>query len=305
MKIKAATIDTPLIRKLQLRHFALANVMPFLVVLALPLYWDHLYKGYFEAALFAIFYLIASLGITVGFHRLFTHRSFKAARWLQIGLAMAGSVAAQGGVTSWVAIHRLHHERSDEEGDLHSPNLYGPGARNKLRGFLHAHFLWMKRPPYPSTLRYAPDMLRDPVMGRINRRYYVIVALGMLIPALAGFVFHGDLRGALSGLFWGGILRLFILSHFIWAINSVTHIMGTRPYETEDFSRNMLLLALPTMGESWHNNHHRFANSPNLGLVWYNVDPGYWFIKVMQLSGAAWDLRNPERSDVKARRQLS
>ncbi len=297
-------VETPQIQRLQRRHFILFNVLPLLLIIATPLYWDWLYHGGFEIALFATMWLLTSLGITVGFHRLFTHRSFQVAPSVQIALAVLGSMAAQGGITSWVAIHRLHHEKSDTESDLHSPNLHGEGFANRLRGLLHSHVLWMRRHPYPNVVRFAPDLLRSRHLRSINRNYLNIVWIGLLLPTAAGFAYHGDLSGALSGLFWGGVLRLFVLEHIIWSINSFLHVFGNRTYETRDSSRNVGVLGLITLGESWHNNHHRFANSPSFGLKWHNLDPGYWLIKGLEALGLATDLRMPDPAQVEARRAL-
>ncbi len=298
-------VETPLIQRLQRRHFILFDALPLVLVAATPLYWDRLYHGIFEIALFATMWLLTGLGITVGFHRLFTHRSFHAPPSVQVALAVLGSMAAQGGVTSWVAIHRLHHEKSDTESDLHSPNLHGEGFVNRLRGLLHSHFLWMRRHPYPNVVRYAKDLLRSPHLRSINRHYFNIMWIGLLVPTAAGFSYHGDLSGALSGLFWGGVLRLFVLEHIIWSINSFLHVFGDRAYETRESSRNVGVLGLVTLGESWHNNHHRFANSPSFGLKWHNLDPGFWLIKGLEALGLASDLRLPDPAQIEARRALS
>ncbi|WP_035862665.1 acyl-CoA desaturase [Cupriavidus sp. SK-3] len=297
-------VETPLIQRLQRRHFLLFDVLPLLLVLATPLYWSYLYRSYFEVLLFALMWLATGLGITVGYHRLFTHKSFQAAWPVQVILAILGSMAAQGGVTSWVAIHRLHHEKSDSEGDLHSPNQNGTGLVNRLKGLLHSHFLWMSRHPYPNVVRYAPDLLRNGHVAAINRNYYRIVLAGIVFPAFAGYLYHGDARGVLSGLYWGGVLRIFVLEHIIWSINSFLHVFGARDYETKESSRNVGALGLITLGESWHNNHHRFANSPSFGLKWYNLDPGFWLIKLFEIAGVAWDLRLPDAKQVDGRRLM-
>jgi stearoyl-CoA desaturase (delta-9 desaturase) len=295
-------IETPYIQRLQRRHFFLFDVVPLIIVLASPLFWRYLYTGWFEMALLFVFWFVTGIGITVGYHRLFTHKAFQTSKSVQIALATFGSMAAQGGVTSWVAIHRLHHERSDTEADLHSPNMHGSGAMNRARGLLHAHFLWMRQHPYPNVVRYAPDILRSPHISAVNRSYFKIVLLGLTLAAVAGYLYHGDIKGVWSALFWGGVVRVFVLGHIIWSINSFLHVFGARDYETKDSSRNVGWLGLLTLGESWHNNHHRFANSPSFGLLWHNLDPGFWVIGTLAKLGLVWDLRLPELAQIEGRR---
>jgi stearoyl-CoA desaturase (delta-9 desaturase) len=304
MRAATALVDNPYIHAVQLRHFLTFDVFPMVAVFSLPLYWKYLDSGWFEAGLCAAFWLITGIGITVGYHRLFTHRSFQCARPLQAFLAATAAMAGQGGVISWVAIHRYHHENSDKPGDLHSPNLHGPGLSNSLRGLLHSHFVWMSRHSYPNVARYVPDLLRDRMLSTINRYYYYWIAAGLIVPALLGGLYHESLKGAFSGLIWGGIIRIFVVEHIIWAVNSFGHAIGTRPYDTRENSRNLGLLALVTLGECWHNNHHRFTTSPNFGLHWYKLDPGYWFIKTMEMCGLAWDLKVPDARQIASRGRL-
>lgn len=295
-------LDAPIIHRLQLRHFLMMDAVPLLIVLAVPLYSRFLIVGTFEIGLLFAFWFITGIGITVGYHRLFTHRSFQCPPWMQVVLAICASMAGQGGVISWVAIHRLHHEKSDLEGDPHSPNRHGSGFWKRTQGLLHSHLLWMARHSYPNTVRYAPDLLRDRRMMWVNRYYLFWVALGLAIPALLGAAYHRSWQGAMSGLFWGGILRMLVLEHIIWSINSFLHTFGSRAYDTREGSRNFAPASLITLGECWHNNHHRFPHSPNFGLRWYNLDPGYWFIATMRRLGLAWNLKLPDRALIASRR---
>ena len=221
MQVTAAVIDSRYLHNMQLRHFVACDVVPFLAILFLPFYYRHIYSGWFEISLCIAFWFITGIGITVGYHRLFTHRAFDCAPPVQAALAVAAGMAAQGGVTSWAAIHRYHHEQSDKPGDLHSPNLHGEGWRNRLRGLLHSHFLWMSRHSYPNVVRYVPDILRNRMLSKINRYYYYWIGLGLLIPTVAGALYHRNLEGAVSGLLWGGIFRIFVVEHIIWGVNSV------------------------------------------------------------------------------------
>ncbi len=217
-------------------------------------------------------------------------------------LAVLGSMAGQGGVVSWVALHRRHHECSDREGDPHSPNLAGGGLKGRLRGLAHSHFLWMRRHEYPNVVHYAPDLIRNRALVRVARLYYYWVALGLALPALVGGLVYQSWAGAVSGLFWGGLVRMFVLEHIIWAINSFLHMFGTHPYESRENSRNGGIFALLTFGESWHNNHHAFPDSSSFGLSWYRLDPGYWLIKILALGGLAWDVKRPSEERMKASR---
>jgi stearoyl-CoA desaturase (delta-9 desaturase) len=303
MRAQTVLVDSPYIHAVQLRHFLVFDLFPLLAVVFLPLYFRHLISGWFEAGLCAGLWLTTGIGITVGYHRLFTHRSFQCSRPLQGILAVTAAMAGQGGVISWAAIHRYHHENSDKPGDLHSPNLHGSGLMNSVRGLLHSHFVWMSRHSYPNVARYVPDLLRDSMLSTINRWYYYWVGLGLIVPTLLGGLYHQSLQGAFSGLIWGGIIRIFVVEHIIWAVNSFGHTIGTRPYDTRENSRNLGLLAIVTLGECWHNNHHRFTTSPYFGLHWYKLDPGYWFIKTMQLCGLAWDLKVPDAHQIASRRR--
>jgi stearoyl-CoA desaturase (delta-9 desaturase) len=298
MRAASSLVDSPYIHAVQLRHFLAFDVTPLLFALALPIYFRYLPHGWFELMLCVAFWLITGVGITVGYHRYFTHRSFQCARPLQAVLAVCAAMAGQGGVTSWAAIHRYHHENSDKPGDLHSPNLHGSGWRNELRGLLHSHFVWMSRHSYPNVARYVPDILRDGMLSTINRYYYYWVAVGLVIPTGLGAIYHHSVEGALAGLLWGGIIRIFVVEHIIWAVNSLGHSIGTRPYDTRENSRNLAPLAILTLGECWHNNHHKFTTSASFGLHWYKLDPGYWFIKTMQLAGLAWDVKVPPANQI-------
>jgi stearoyl-CoA desaturase (Delta-9 desaturase) len=302
MRSSTAVVDSPYIHAVQLKHFLACDVLPLAAILSFPAYSQYAISGWFEAGLCAAFWFITGIGITVGYHRLFTHRSFQCARPLQAVLAVTAAMAAQGGVISWAAIHRYHHENSDKPGDLHSPNLHGHGLMNWIRGMLHSHFVWMSRHSYPNVARYVPDILRDGMLSTINRYYYYWIALGLVLPTCLGAIYHRSLQGAFSGLLWGGVFRIFIVEHIIWAVNSLGHSIGSRPYETRENSRNLGPLAILTLGECWHNNHHRFITSPNFGLRWYKLDPGYWFIKLMQRCGLAWDLKIPGPEQIDNRR---
>ncbi|GAB3205863.1 acyl-CoA desaturase [Nocardia tengchongensis] len=296
------TISNPYIHRLQRRHFLLFDVLPIAgTAAAVAFLWIRPF-GLLEFALLFSMWLLTGLGITVGYHRLFTHRTFTAAPAVAVTLAVLGSMAGQGGVISWVALHRRHHECSDREGDPHSPNLSGSGFTGAVRGLAHSHFLWMRRHEYPNIVHYAPDLIKDRRLVRVARLYYWWVALGLLIPTVIGGLVTMSWTGAVSGLLWGGLARIFILEHIVWAINSFLHMFGTKPYESRENSHNGGIFALVTLGESWHNNHHAFPESPSFGLDWYRLDPGYWLIRALAATGLAWDLKVPSRARISAKR---
>ncbi|AEH10335.1 MULTISPECIES: acyl-CoA desaturase [Protofrankia] len=296
------TISSPYLHRLQRRHFLLFDVLPIAGTAAALAFLTVHPIGVTELALLFSMWVVTGLGVTVGYHRLFTHRTFKAAPSVVAVLAVLGSMAGQGGVVSWVALHRRHHECSDREGDPHSPNLAGGGLKGRLRGLAHSHFLWMRRHEYPNVVHYAPDLIRNRALVRVARLYYYWVALGLALPALVGGLVYQSWAGAVSGLFWGGLVRMFVLEHIIWAINSFLHMFGTHPYESRENSRNGGIFALLTFGESWHNNHHAFPDSSSFGLSWYRLDPGYWLIKILALGGLAWDVKRPSEERMKASR---
>lgn len=295
-------LASPYLHKLQRRHFLLFDVLPIIGTAGALAFLLVRPISSTDVSLLLSMWLLTGLGVTVGYHRLFTHRTFKAGVPVTVVLAVLGSMAGQGAVISWVALHRRHHECSDQEGDPHSPNLHGTGLKGRLSGLAHSHFLWMRRHEYPNIVHYAPDLLRNRPLVRVARLYYYWVVLGLLIPALIGGCVSMSWLGAVSGLFWGGFVRIFVLEHIVWAINSFLHMFGTRPYESRENSRNGAIFSLVTLGEAWHNNHHAFPESPSFGLDWYRPDPGYWLIRLLAATGLAWDLKLPARERRAAKR---
>jgi stearoyl-CoA desaturase (Delta-9 desaturase) len=258
-----------------------------------------------DVAVFVAFYVLTGLGVTVGFHRLFTHRSFKTRPAVRGVLAVLGSVAIEGPVISWVADHRKHHAFSDRPGDPHSPHVgHGSGLRGELRGFAHAHIGWLFRHDQRGArARYAPDLLRDPVVRFVDRTFVLWAVGGMLLPFAVGAAIGGTVTAGLTALLWGGLVRLFVLHHLTYSINSICHVFGRRRFATIDESRNVFWLALPTFGEAWHNNHHAFPTSARHGLRRWELDPSAAVIRGLELCGLAWDVVriSPERQRVKLR----
>jgi stearoyl-CoA desaturase (delta-9 desaturase) len=273
-------------------------IVPFAGVLAaIVLLWNS-WVDALDLALFVTFYLVTAVGVTVGFHRLLTHRSFQTHPSLERTFAVLGSMSVQGSVLDWVADHRKHHAHTDEEGDPHSPHV---GHGSGLSGLWHAHMGWLTETQGQADWkRYATDLYEDPGMRTIGRRFPLIVGLSLLLPALAGFALHGwTLEGLIRGLVWGGLVRIFLVHHVTWSVNSVCHFFGKRRFEVDDRSTNVAWLALPSLGESWHHNHHAFPRSAEHGLRRWEVDPSALIIRALERLGLAWKVVRiaPERQE--------
>jgi stearoyl-CoA desaturase (delta-9 desaturase) len=282
------------LRKLQRRHFMLLDLLPFLGTLGAIVLASYRGISTLDLALFFAMWLATGLGLTVGYHRLFTHRAFATAPAVSIALLIMGSMAGRGPMLSWCAMHRRHHELSDHEGDVHSPNLHGTSLIDRLRGLLHAHLTWMVDHDYPNVAHYVPDLMQDRALVAANRHYYAWVVLGLALPAAIGGFVTASLIGAFTGFLWGGVVRLFVVEQSMSAVNSILHMFGTRRFVTRgDNSRNSSLLALIAWGEGWHNNHHAFPYSAAFGLRWFELDPGFLFIRVLAALGLAWDVKVP------------
>jgi len=245
-----------------------------------------------DLVVLAISYIVTGVGITVGFHRLFTHRSFKTSRPLRALFAVLGSAAVEGPLIEWVSTHRKHHRFSDLAGDPHSPHTdHGVGWRGALRGLYHAHVGWMFRgADRASAERYAKDLLADPMIRVVDRTFLLWVVLGLAFPFGLGVALTGSVVGGLTGMLWGGAVRIVFLHHATFSINSLCHFFGRRRFVTGDYSRNLAWLALPTFGEAWHNNHHAFPTSAHHGLTRWQLDPGGWLIDGLERVGLAWDI---------------
>jgi stearoyl-CoA desaturase (delta-9 desaturase) len=245
-----------------------------------------------DASIFFAAYCFTGLGVTVGFHRLFTHKSFEAKPWFRNLLAIAGSMAIQGPVIRWVADHRRHHAFADQPGDPHSPHLdEGPGVKGVVRGLWHAHIGWFFDDEQTSANRWAPDLVKDPSMRKIDSLFPLWAPLSFALPPLVGFLVSGTSQGALTAFLWGSLVRIFFLHHVTWSVNSICHFYGDRPYKTKDFSTNNWLLSLVSFGESWHNNHHAFPTSAVHGIGKGQVDVSAGVIRFLQKVGIADDIK--------------
>lgn len=276
--------------------------VPFLAVLAaIPVAWGGLFS-WVDAALLVSFYTVSSLGITVGFHRLFTHKAFKPNRAVKVAFAGAGNMAIQGPVIRWVADHRKHHKFSDREGDPHSPWRYGNSFGALVKGFVYAHIGWLFDAEQTPQRQYAPDLLKDDDIVRVSRAFPAFVLFSLLGPAVIGGLVTMSWQGALTGFFWGALVRVFLLHHVTWSINSICHMVGDRPFKSRDRSANVWWLAIPSMGESWHNLHHADPTCARHGVLPGQLDMSARTIWFMEKFGWIHDVRWPVASRVESKR---
>jgi stearoyl-CoA desaturase (Delta-9 desaturase) len=252
----------------------------------------------------AIMYVISGLGVTVGFHRLFTHRSFKTTRPLRLLLAIAGSMAIEGPIISWVADHRKHHAFSDQPGDPHSPHVeHGHGIKGALRGLAHAHLGWLfVHTQRGRRTRYAPDLIEDPLVSWVDRTFFVWAIAGFPISFGLGVAIGGNVLAGLTGMLWGGLVRILLLHHVTYSINSLCHYFGARPFDTGDESRNLAWLAPFSLGEAWHNGHHAFPTSARHGLQRGQLDISAAVIATLERLGLAWDVVRVDPAKLAAKR---
>mgnify|MGYP001817676120 CR=1 FL=1 len=284
-------------------------VLPFIgFAIAIWFVWGA-WLDWVQVAVLVVMYLITGLGITIGYHRLFTHRSFVTPRWVSTAFAIMGSMAVEGPVMHWVAIHRKHHQYSDHEDDPHSPHTHGAGLINAIRGMWHAHVGWVtEQRKHMDLPNYVYDLKKDKMLVWVSKLFFVWVALGLLIPAVAGglltmLLLDGSFwKGALLGFLWGGLARIVLVHHVTWSINSVCHIWGGTPFKSNDESKNNVIFGVLAMGEGWHNNHHAFPRSARHGLFWWQFDLSYVIIKAMSWVGLAKKINVPDQKTMDSRR---
>ncbi|GAA4372355.1 acyl-CoA desaturase [Actinomadura verrucosospora] len=260
--------------------------------------------GWTDMAIFAFLYPLNAIGITVGYHRHFTHGGFKAKRWLRIALAILGGQAMHGSVVRWVADHRRHHKYADQEGDPHSPWAYGPGVWGLTKGLYHAHMGWLFGKERTSRGKYAPDLLKDRDIRflSLDPVYAVIVLSTFLVPMGLGALLTWSWHGAVTALFWGGVMRVFVGDHITFSINSICHVFGKEDFRTRDRARNVWWLAIPSFGESWHNLHHADPTCARHGVLKGQIDISARVIWVFERLGWVWDVRWPDHERLAARR---
>ena len=278
---------------LQRRLTLAITIVPFLGFLAaLRLLWGGI-SG-LDLTLLISLYSVSILGVTVGYHRMLTHRAFDAPSPVRVALALAGSLAVEGSVIRWVADHRRHHMYTDRPGDPHSPHLVvGEGFRAALEGLWHAHMGWFFVEDTTRVERFAPDLLKDPALVRVSALFPLWTVISFALAPGIAFVLTGSLHAALTALVWGSLVRIFLLHHVTWSINSICHFYGKRPYESDDYSTNNWLMSLVSFGEGWHNNHHAFPNSAYHGLEWWQVDIAGGAIRLMRVLHLARNIHSP------------
>jgi stearoyl-CoA desaturase (Delta-9 desaturase) len=292
----AAPEKAPVRISLGTRLVTLAAILvPFLGLVAAALFLWGWGFSWVDLGLLLGMYLLTALGITVGFHRLFVHRSFETNVVVKFVLAALGSMAVQASLFSWVAQHRAHHQHSDTPEDPHSPHHHGGGVLGRLRGFWHSHIGWAFEPDRPNLSRYVKDLRQSAALRVASALFPLWVALGLLVPGALGGVIAGTWAGALRGLIWGGLVRIFLVHHVTWSVNSACHLWGLRPYRSDDESRDNVVFGILALGEGWHNTHHAFPTSARHGLSWWKLDLSYWFIRALALLGLAWDIRLPTK----------
>ena len=302
--------DAPMGQKVAM---GVAVVAPFIgVILAMVLMWQYGLMGWRYLAMLVVGWWATGMGITVGFHRLMSHRSFETHSWVRVFWMSLGALSVEGAPLTWCAIHRKHHGKSDQEGDPHSPHLHGHTWWGSIKGFVYGHCGWLFAGYWskPELERYVPDLLKDRLLVWCNNSYWLFVLLSLAIPTAAGFglaFFLGESMaqcwmGAGLGFLWGGLVRIFVTHHVTWSINSVCHVFGSRPYKSGDKSTNNLICGVVGFGEGWHNNHHAFPTSARHGLKWWQFDSSWIAIRSMQLLGLAWNVKLPSEQALAAKR---
>jgi len=280
----------------------IAVVAPFLgLIAAFILVWGWGFT-WVDLGLLVGFYMITAIGITAGFHRHFTHRSFDTYQPIRWALAILGSMTIQGPVLRWVAWHRRHHQMSDDVHDPHSPHYGGAGIRGWIRGFWHAHVGWLFGGDPPDLARYVTDLRKSRLVVWASALFPLWVLLGLAIPFFMGYWLTGSWIGAVRALLWAGLVRIFLVHHVTWSVNSVCHLWGRQTYKSNDQSRDNLVFGVLALGEGWHNTHHAFPTSARHGLRWWQLDMSYIFIRTLQVLGLAWNVKLPSEQAIAAAR---
>ena len=283
-----------------------AILLPFAGVVAgmLPA-WRHGWLDGTQLCILVVGYVLTGLGITLGYHRLFTHRSFETYGWVRAFWMMMGALAVQKGPIEWCAAHRKHHALSDQPGDPHSPHDNGPGFVNALNGFWHAHVGWILTGHIIKTdhQRYVPDLLNSRLAVFIHHTWdYVWFPLSFLIPSTIAWLITGTVEGAWFGFLWGGCVRIFLVQHMAFAVNSICHLIGRQDFQASDQSRNNFLCGIFSGGEGFHNNHHAFPTSARHGLQWWQPDLAWYVIRLMEATGLAWNVKRPSAAAMAEKR---
>ena len=289
---------------LERRITVVAVVLPFIgFIAAIVLLWGGA-VSWLDLAILAVMYVAVGLGVTVGFHRMLTHRAFDAKPWVRGTFAILGSMSVQGAVIHWVADHRRHHAFTDEEGDPHSPHLHAAdGVKGIIGGLWHSHMGWLFEGQRTSARRFAPDLRKDPLIRWVDKYFPLWALLGLAIPALLGFVLSGGSPwAAFTAFVWAGLARVFLLHHATWSVNSICHMYGRKSFDIEDESRDNWAVAMISLGEGWHHSHHAFPTSARHGLNRHQIDPSYAVIRTLERVGLVWNVKRPKDTQLEAKR---
>jgi len=289
---------------LERRITVVAVVLPFAgFIAALALLWG---SGvtWLDLGILAVMYVLVGFGVTIGFHRMLTHRAFDAKPWVRATFAIFGSMSVQGAVIHWVADHRRHHAFTDEEGDPHSPHTNdADGWRGVLTGLWHSHMGWLFEGQRTSAKRFAPDLKKDPLIRWVDKWFPLWALLGLAIPFVLGFALSGgSLFAGFTAFVWAGLVRVFLLHHATWSVNSICHMYGSKPFAIEDESRDNWMVAMVSLGEGWHHSHHAFPTSARHGLRRLQPDPSYWVIRTLEKLGLIWNVKRPKDEQIAAKR---
>ncbi|MGW6496724.1 acyl-CoA desaturase [Nonomuraea angiospora] len=288
--------------KAELVTFALVVGLPLIAIAAaVPFAWGW-GLGWSDIVISFVFYVVSGLGVTVGLHRYFTHGSFKAKRPLKIALGIAGSLSLEMSVLDWVATHRKHHKFSDKEGDPHSPWRFGPGFKSLTKGLLYAHMGWLFESERTNREKYAPDLVKDADVMKLHKWFGTIALTSIALPGVIGGLVTWSWQGALTALFWGSLVRIGLLHHVTWSINSICHVFGEEEFQVRDKSRNVWWLAIPSFGESWHNLHHSDPTCARHGALKGQIDLSAGLIRIFEKLGWVYDVRWPTPERLAAKR---
>ncbi len=295
----------PLASREQKIMMLMAVVFPFIGVMIAAVMLSQVGLASWEyIAMMLIGWCVTSLGITIGFHRLCTHKSFETYKWVRALWMAIGTMSIEGAPLTWCAVHRRHHSHSDRHGDPHSPNLHGHSFWGMLKGLWHGQVGWLFTGYWskPNYEKWIPDLIKDRLLVRLNDHYGLLVLLSLAIPTALGYFIEGSIFGAFLGFLWGGLVRVFLTHHITWSINSICHVFGRRDFKSNDHSTNNAFCGLFAWGEGWHNNHHAFPSSARHGLRWWQFDFSWQVIKVMKYCGLAWNLKVPSAHALSSKR---
>ena len=291
--------QTSLVQRILVGVFVGVPMLALLVAIPFAWGWG---LGWHDIVIAAVFYWVSGLGVTVGYHRYFTHGSFKAKTGLRVAMAVAGSLAMEGPVITWVSDHRRHHKYSDKEGDPHSPWRYGSNARALVKGLVYAHMLWLFDPNKTSQEKFSPDLLADRKIRIVDNAFGPLVLVTLVLPALIGGLWGMSWHGAITAFFWASLVRITLLHHVTWSINSICHTFGTEDFEARDRSRNVSWLAIASFGESWHNLHHADPTCARHGVLKGQIDSSARVIWAFEKLGWVYDVRWPDEARLSAKR---